>query len=104
MKRLTAFILTVLVMLSLTACGGKAPLWQEQYDLGMRYLSEGNYEEAILAFAAAIEIDPLYEENAEEIGKLLEEDAQLTAFFAPEVADTLTLCGIPFMDVFLSSL
>jgi len=32
--------------------------WQEQYDLGVRYLSEGNYEGAILAFTAAIEIDP----------------------------------------------
>lgn len=32
--------------------------WQEQYDLGMRYLGEGNYEEAIIAFTAAIEIDP----------------------------------------------
>lgn len=31
--------------------------WQEQYDLGVRYLSEGNYEEAIIAFTAAIEID-----------------------------------------------
>ena len=31
--------------------------WQEQYDLGIRYLSEGNYEEAIIAFTAAIEID-----------------------------------------------
>lgn len=34
------------------------PTWQEQYDLGIRYLSEGNYEEAIIAFTAAIEIDP----------------------------------------------
>lgn len=32
--------------------------WQEQYDLGVRYLSEGNYEEAIIAFTSAIEIDP----------------------------------------------
>lgn len=32
--------------------------WQEQYDLGMRYLTEGNYAEAIIAFTAAIEIDP----------------------------------------------
>ena len=32
--------------------------WQEQYDLGVRYLAEGNYEEAIIAFTAAIEIDP----------------------------------------------
>lgn len=33
-------------------------LWQEQYDLGNRYLSNGNYEEAIVAFCAAIDIDP----------------------------------------------
>lgn len=32
--------------------------YQEQYDLGMKYLEEGSYEEAILAFTAAIEIDP----------------------------------------------
>lgn len=32
--------------------------WQEQYDLGIRYLSEGNYEEAIIAFTTAIELDP----------------------------------------------
>ena len=36
----------------------QGPTWQEQYDLGVRYLSEGNYEEAIIAFTAAIEIDP----------------------------------------------
>lgn len=45
-----------MVLLCLTACGASA--WQEQYDLGVRYLSEGNYEEAIIAFTAAIEIDP----------------------------------------------
>jgi tetratricopeptide (TPR) repeat protein len=32
--------------------------WQDQYDLGLRYLSDGNYEEAIIAFKAAIQIDP----------------------------------------------
>ena len=32
--------------------------WQDQYDLGLRYLSEGSYEEAVLAFTAAIDIDP----------------------------------------------
>lgn len=41
----------------MTACGG-AGRWKEQYDLGMRYLSEENYEEAILAFTEAINIDP----------------------------------------------
>lgn len=32
--------------------------FEEQYDLGMRLLSEGNYEEAIIAFSAALEINP----------------------------------------------
>ena len=46
--------------LCLAGCGAKqkALSWQEQYDLGVRYLSEGKYEEAVLAFEAAIEIDP----------------------------------------------
>ena len=57
MKRITAFLLTVLLLLSLAACGGKGT-WQEQYNLGMRYLNEGNYQEAIIAFEAAIKIDP----------------------------------------------
>ena len=32
--------------------------WQEQYDLGVRLLGEGNYEEAILAFQAVLQIVP----------------------------------------------
>lgn len=63
--RLTALVLALMLILSLSACSGKgspaesSPLtWQEQYDLGVRYLSEGKYEEAIIAFTAAIEIDP----------------------------------------------
>ena len=64
-------LLSVCLALGLCACGSKAetapveeapveqaPTWQEQYDLGVRYLSEGNYEEAIIAFTAAIKIDP----------------------------------------------
>ncbi len=56
MRRFTTLLLTALLLLSLVACGGKGA-WQEQYDLGMRYLNEGNYEEAVIAFTAAIEID-----------------------------------------------
>lgn len=56
----------ILFALLLCSCGqasvgrseeGKGLTWQEQYDLGVRYLSDGNYEEAIIAFTAAIEID-----------------------------------------------
>ena len=67
MKRFFCILLAALLLLSLAACqkapeaaepADEAPDWQTQYDLGVRYLSEGNYEEAILAFEAAIEIDP----------------------------------------------
>ena len=67
MQKLKVILLAALLLLTLSACGGNkaeeppaehTPTWQEQYDLGLRYLSEGNYEEAIIAFTAAIEIDP----------------------------------------------
>lgn len=67
MKRLVFILATAILFLG--ACGQGARSdelsgsavglsWQEQYDLGVRYLSEGKYEEAIIAFTAAIEIDP----------------------------------------------
>ena len=58
MKKLLCVLFAALMLLSLVACGKSTDPWQEQYDLGVRYLSEGNYEEAIIAFTAAIEIDP----------------------------------------------
>ena len=66
MKRYLCAALALLFLLSLCACQkaptvesmDETPDWKVQYDLGVRYLSEGNYEEAILAFTAAIEIDP----------------------------------------------
>ena len=64
MKRLLTVLMAAIMVIGLCACGQKSetapegPSWQEQYDLGIRYLSEGKYEEAILAFTAAIEIDP----------------------------------------------
>ena len=74
MKRFLCMLLAAVMLLSLAACAsrtatnddlaslgaksGEASDWQTQYDLGVRYLSEGKYEEAILAFNAAIEIDP----------------------------------------------
>ena len=75
MRRICSILLSVILLLLLCSCGQKqeavqepveqststptpAPDWREQYDLGLRFLSEGNYQEAILAFTAAIEIDP----------------------------------------------
>ena len=52
--------------LLLCSCGQKAgATWQEQYDLGVNYLKEGSWEEAVLAFTAAIEIDPRRAESYE---------------------------------------
>lgn len=63
MKKLTICFVVVSFILAGCSTGahqlsGNTPTWQEQYDLGVRYLSEGNYGEAIIAFTAAIEIDP----------------------------------------------
>lgn len=59
MKRILNLLVLCALLVGLSACGqSTADQWQEQYDLGVRYLSEGNYEEAIIAFTAAIEIDP----------------------------------------------
>lgn len=70
MKKMTAFLTALALTLGLCACAAKAgPTWQEQLDLGVRYLSEGNYEEAILAFAAAIEIDPKQAETYERLAE-----------------------------------
>ena len=59
MKQVASVVLSVILLLSLCACGKKetAATWQEQYDLGVRYLAEGDHKEAIIAFTAAIEID-----------------------------------------------
>ena len=47
MKRVYDWLLTVVLVLGLCSCGQSPEAqWQEQYDLGVRYLSEGNYEEA----------------------------------------------------------
>ena len=57
MKRIAAWLLVLALLLGLAGCS-KAQRWQEQYDLGMRYLSEQNWVEAVLAFGEAIRIDP----------------------------------------------
>ena len=89
MKRFFCILLAAHLLLSLAACSKApeadpadgAPGWQTQYDLGVRYLSEGNYEEAILAFEAAIKIDPknadAYRKLAEAYEKTGDEDAAL---------------------------
>lgn len=57
MKRGKKIIFSLLITFLLAACSGVAKEYMEKYDLGMRFLNEGNYEEAVLAFTAAIDID-----------------------------------------------
>ena len=56
-KVLKVNILLILAML-LTACGPSGT-WDEHYNLGIKYLSDGNYEEAIIEFETAIKIDDM---------------------------------------------
>lgn len=56
MKRLFAVILLLLAVL-LTSCASRAERWQEQYDLAMSSLEEGNTGEALETFTKAVGID-----------------------------------------------
>ena len=70
MKRNVLMGILLVIALSSVACGNSVKqtesngienaiaTWKEQYDLGIRYLEEGDYEQAIVAFTTAIEIDP----------------------------------------------
>ncbi len=58
MKQILASFLALALLL--TACAANpaaASAWEDCYGLGMRYMNSGNYEEAIIAFNSAIEID-----------------------------------------------
>lgn len=82
MRRILGLLTVVFLLMGLCACEQSTQTqWQEQYDLGVRYLSDGNYEEAIIAFTAAIEIDPkrveTYESLANAYIAIGDEDAAL---------------------------
>lgn len=70
MKKLLSLLFLTIILCSCTQGSPQdaerqpevQPTWQEQYDLGVRFLSENNYAEAIIAFSAAIEIDPKQED------------------------------------------
>ena len=64
MKKILRMLLALALTLAVLAgCAQNAQAaWKEQYDLGMRLLSEQSYEEAILAFREAIRVDPKREE------------------------------------------
>ena len=59
MRKLVNLLLCVLILSFSAGCGKSDVLsWQDLYDTGVRYLEDGKFDEAILAFQAAIQIDP----------------------------------------------
>ena len=122
MKKLVGFMFAIIMLF--TACGQNSPAEgvsdsgenreslsrQEQYDLGVRYLSEGNYQEAIIAFSAAIEIDsgqaPVYVGRARAYVLSGETEENLTAArddfeTAIELDETLTEAWLGLADVYI---
>ncbi len=62
MKKVIIGVTTGVVLLAVAICvlisGRITSPFEQQLELGYKYLQEGNYEEAILAFEKAIEIEP----------------------------------------------
>lgn len=61
-KRILYLLLAMTFCIGITACGknggSEVGGTGDAYDLGLRFLSEGNYEQAIIQFTAAIDIEP----------------------------------------------
>ncbi len=100
-------VLAVAVGVTLLIRGHSVSEWQEKYDLGIRYLNEGKYDEAVIAFTAAIDIDPkpqAYANRAQayagagQFDKAVEDyerasDLLSWIFYVPEMADAYVAMG-----------
>ena len=73
MKRATEIVLAIVLCCSLVSCGSKVKSPEDFYDLGVRYLSEGNYEEAVLAFNTLLQIEPNHVDGLFGRGQALQE-------------------------------
>ena len=58
MKKLISITLSIILAFSFASCTKADAAWQEQFDTGLRYLSELEYDNAIQSFNEAIKIDP----------------------------------------------
>lgn len=105
MKRFIS-ILTVAILsaVMLFSCGKSVQeRWQEQLDLGMRYLEELDYESAILAFTKAIEVDPNRSEAYVERAKLyVQRNAEGDLALAAADYEKAIELGEETVDVFLA--
>ena len=110
MKKRNIYYILLIVILLLTACGKKAQTWQELYDLGEKYLLEENYEEAIVAFTSAIELDPkqavIYIGRGDAYAKYQDEENYLELALADysqalELDDTIPEAYLGMADVYV---
>ena len=108
-KRSMCYILLAVILL-FAACGKKAQTWQELYDLGEKYLLEENYEEAIVAFTSAIELDPkqavIYIGRGDAYAKYQDEENHLELALADysqalELDDSISEIYLGMADVYV---
>lgn len=89
-KRIFCLLLAMTICLGITACGGNSGSGggetNDTYELGLKFLSEGNYEEAIIHFMAAIDIDPKKPEPYVSLAQAYLADGQIT-----KVGETIQL-------------
>lgn len=94
-QKILLLMMSAVLLLSLVACGGvNLEEWQAQYDLGIKYLNEGSYEEAIIAFTKAIEIDsksaPSYVGRADAysaLAEITEDMMQTIEYYEKAISD-----------------
>ena len=89
MKRRRILLMIMAILLFTTACAKSLEEQiQEQLDLGNRFLTEGQYEEAVVAFQKAIELD---EKNVEAYRGLAHtHENQAETVFAENIQEGLT--------------
>ncbi len=72
MRQKLKWLMVVMLLLLLVACGKSTERKiAEQLELGQKYLTEGNYNKAIVAFVKAIEIEPKTEQAYTELAAVL---------------------------------
>ena len=100
MKKLAWFLLIIWIV---TGCQNVSGDWRAQYDLGMRYLEEGDYEQAVIAFTASIATDPRRPEVYAARGDAYMLGAQPEDYISLAIADYEAALGLDegFVQVYL---
>lgn len=108
MKRGLKLLVVGMIAIMLCACNHVADTttWQEQYDLGVIYLFDGNYEEAIIVFEAAIKLEPkqasIYVSLADAYREIFDTNQAIENLqIALILDDTLTEAYLKLADIYI---